>query len=117
IIQIDEPISGTISRLGSDLQRVFGYYPHEAVSHEKCVVYLSGWKVDTEFVRRLSAMEGDTFVKLHPHIKRFDSELGVRPLNGKIPAEIILLDMLNKYEDVVVYHHGSSVEQYIQNSR
>lgn len=114
VIQIEEPLRQTIARLSNDLNYVFGHHHNYLKSDQKCIVYLSSWEVDYDFIESMNNLEGSCFIKLHPHIKSFSSIAGVTELNSRVPAEIILFDLANNFSSVDVFHHGSSVEQYVQ---
>lgn len=97
----------------SSLSHVFDHCSLAAPTSDICHIYLSSWHVDHHFLKEFSMLAGDKYLKLHPHIKVTD-EWGQGTLVSRTaPAEMVLLDMMEKYKSVNVFHHGSSVEKYI----
>lgn len=95
------------------LSHIFDYCSPAAPTSDLCHIYLSSWHVDRSFLEKFSMLAGDKYLKLHPHIK-VTGEWGLGTLVSRTaPAEMVLLDMMEKYKSVSVFHHGSSVEQYI----
>jgi len=117
VVQISTSPRKIISEFSDALSYVFHYNSPKIVTSKNCNIYLSCWEIDFNFLLSFSDLIGDKFVKLHPHIKNFYNTTGLDLINNSTPAEIVLLDMLEKYEKVFVYHHGTSVEQYISNDR
>lgn len=92
---------------------IFDYSPSSGLCGEVCNIYLSNWQIDRKFTEKFSALPGDKYLKPHPHIKAEDlSEYGTL-IGRTAPAEMVLIDLMEKYKFVNVFHHGSSVEKYI----
>lgn len=82
-------------------------------SDEVCNVYLSSWVVDYDFLQKFSALPGDKYIKLHPRSKDEGAKDCGILVSRTAPAEMALVNFMEKYKSVVVFHHGSSVERYI----
>jgi len=85
-----------------------------------CALYLTSWTVDKDFLKKFIDISGDKYIKPHPHL--IDSQLDSSQLNSVelpsgAPAEILILAFSEKYDVVYVYHHGSSLEEYVQEFR
>lgn len=94
------------------LVHIFDYSPVVGGGENLCHVYLSGWQVDHGFLEKFLLNSGDKFIKLHPHIKSSEFlHFGVL-VKQTAPAELVLADLAFKYNEVNVYHSGSSVEKY-----
>lgn len=93
--------------------RVFGPLPVVVKDNNECRIYLSSWKLDEKFLILFRNMSGDKYIKPHPHIKENLKLEFADVIPGGIPAEFILMDLVKKYKNVKVFHHGSSVERYI----
>tara|TARA_B100000953_G_scaffold167278_1_gene137834 strand:+ start:4051 stop:4953 length:903 start_codon:yes stop_codon:yes gene_type:complete len=113
VVQIAERLEDTISRLSVELDYIFGHQIEHSSHHHICNLYLSNWKIDEAAIEMLAELNGDTFVKLHPHIKRSNLHSNIVQIDNRVPAEIVILNLSKNYQEVHVYHHGSSVEQYI----
>jgi len=106
--------------LGRDIKAwayIFNYTSVEANQADTCTIYLTDWNVREEGLARLDASCGIRFVKPHPHIKTLPDVLGAKILSATAPAELVLMDLLEKYARVTVIHHGSSCERYVVNQR
>ena len=79
-----------------------------------CSLYLTEWLVDLKLIRSLSS-NGILIVKFHPNIKENINLEGVKCklISGPIPAEIIIKFLAKSYKEIIIYHHGSSAENYI----
>ncbi|MBZ9560012.1 MULTISPECIES: hypothetical protein [unclassified Modicisalibacter] len=83
---------------------------------DACIIYLSSWRVYEEVVSDLQQEKKDLYIKLHPHIKNYDSRWisgHCRMLPSAVPAEIAIMDLAKHYLDILVYHHDSSVARYV----
>ncbi len=86
-----------------------------------CLVYLGSWSVsDSALFEIRQVTAGVKILKLHPHIT---SEAGVEFYNSfdyvvdpSLPAELLLLTVAERFDRVIVYHHGSSIVRYFQSS-
>lgn len=86
-------------------------------SHSICSLYLSGWRVSEEFLDHFQKGEGDLYMKLHPHIKGGLLVDGIQCIDASVPAELVLMDLMMKYQLVNVYDHNSSVRRYVVGSK
>lgn len=88
----------------------------KAHSKKSCTIYLSSWSWDTEKMKRAVNCDDYRIVKFHPHVKSppstvdEDFDLTVSP---GIPAEILLLIASQIFDFIHIFHHGSSVDRYI----
>lgn len=78
-----------------------------------CSLYLSNWETDKVFLHYFNTLKGDLFVKLHPHIRDNVAIDGIQSIDARIPAELILIELINSYQSVQVYDHNSSIRRYI----
>ncbi|WP_168380938.1 polysialyltransferase family glycosyltransferase [Modicisalibacter radicis] len=88
----------------------------ENISSENCIVYLSSWEVDRRAIASLQEKLEDCYVKLHPHIREFDASFAqgfTRLVPASIPAEMLIMELAKLYMHIVIYHHDSSVERYM----
>ena len=113
VLQIVERLEDTISRLSAELGYIFGHELEYSSHHHICKLYLSNWKMDEAAIELLADLEGETFVKLHPHAKRKNLHSNLAQIDNGVPAEIVILNLSKNYQKVHVYHHGPNVEQYI----
>lgn len=103
----------TILLYFTSLSHIFDHTLLAERASDSCHIYLSTWHVDYNFIEKFSALPGDKYLKLHPHIKTVDGASWGALVSRTAPAEMILIDMMKKYKSVNVFHHGSSVERYI----
>ncbi|MGN6621339.1 MAG: hypothetical protein ACTHKR_09800 [Sphingomonas sp.] len=82
-----------------------------------CHIYLTSWVVNEAFLKAFSRSAGVRVIKPHPAIRQPEMMFGAVDgiiVPGRIPAEVLLLDALEKFPNVVVYHEGSSASAYIK---
>lgn len=82
----------------------------------RCAVYLTAWTWRPDAYEVVRAWGGLSVLKLHPHIQSDEDELRSLfdlALPASIPAELVLLALARRFEEVAVFHHGTSTEQYI----
>lgn len=90
----------------------------KAEAGAECIVYLTGWAVDEECLEILGKLNKKIYVKLHPHIKnKFRTEFDLVNVDSGIPGEIILNVLCLHFEEVLVIHHGSSVDRYAKDKK
>lgn len=97
------------------LKRVFGFDGIKSISPHFlcCSIYLSSWEVDAEFLSYFQGLEGDLFIKPHPHIRGCEEINGIKLIGANVPAELVLADLMKAYDSVVVFDRKSSVRRYI----
>lgn len=86
------------------------------IKGEKLIIYLTSHYIDWKFVNgKLNVLNSDfKVIKPHPHIKEcISSDSFDFVIPNKIPIELFICMINGRFDDVVVYHHGSSVENYI----
>lgn len=84
---------------------------------KKCYLYLSSWNISKKFINSMPKMDGDKYVKIHPHIEESYSFPFAHMVDRSAPAELVIADLMNMYDSIIVYHHGSTVERYVENDR
>lgn len=80
----------------------------------RCCIYLTSWTLDANIIAHLRTLDGDVFIKPHPHIQDSVAVEGFMFLDAGVPAELLLIDLLQRYTHVDVFDHTSSVRRYIQ---
>ncbi|OCH18564.1 hypothetical protein [Aliivibrio logei] len=83
---------------------------------DKVELYITSYDVDQKILQNFENNHGHAFVKLHPHLKEntFSAYFTkVEFVSNCIPAELFILKLSKNYKDVVIYHHGSSVQEYM----
>lgn len=97
------------------LKRLFGFDGIKPILPNVlcCSVYLSGWKIDADFLSYFQELDGDLFVKPHPHIRSCDDLNGIKSIDANVPAELVIADLMEEYDSVVVFDCNSSVRRYI----
>lgn len=78
-----------------------------------CSLYLSGWNIGEEFLQYFRGLEGDLFMKLHPRIRDNLEIEGIQTVDARVPAELLLIDLIESYQFVQVYDHNSSIRRYV----
>lgn len=116
VVKIAEPLHAFIRENRHQLKQVFDYVGMDANSagSELCVIYLSNWRIDDNFLSRLVRMDGDLFVKPHPHIHIDKVIDGVQFIQAQVPAELVVIEASELYKFVDVYDHFSSLRRYCQ---
>ncbi len=87
------------------------------VKSNTCCVYLTSWHIDKSFINRFSKIDCDLYIKPHPHIDKKINFEGLFVLNGSTPFELIIFKLLDVYETIRVYDHGSAARLYVENPR
>jgi len=97
------------------LKRVFGFDGVKPISPDTscCSIYLSNWKIDEKFLLHFQNLEGDLFIKPHPHINDYIETNPIKTIEANVPAELILAEFMEVYDTVIAYDHNSSVRRYI----
>ncbi len=93
---------------------VMNYQPVQPENAGICSIYMSAWHIDAGFIEEFRKLDGDKFIKPHPHIRKNIDVDFARVISSTAPAELILSDFSNKYNKINVYHHGSSSQNYIR---
>lgn len=82
-------------------------------------LYLSGWTLKKTVIQQIQK-QSNSFFKAHPHIKdlsQINNPYKLRIIPNHIPAEIILITMLEQYNKIYVYHEQSSSLHYIKDKK
>ncbi len=117
LIKIEEQLSTFINKHLVNLNDIFDYKSDYKVTSKDCLIYLSSWSVDQYFIKQLGLLSGDQYIKLHPHITDFDEIGSGNYIDPSAPAEMVITELLTFYDNIDVYHHGSSVMRYIKSDR
>lgn len=98
------------------LNRLFSFHGIKPSSPDIpcCTLYLSSWSINKEFIENFHKLEGDLFIKLHPHIRTNVAIDGIQFIDARVPAELLLIELITNYKSVQVYDHNSSVRRYIK---
>lgn len=84
---------------------------------KKCNIYLTGHSINYKFLENFKNYEGALFIKYHPHIKKHAEIEGVNILNPSAPVECILFELLENYENILIFDHQSASRLYVFDSR
>lgn len=85
----------------------------------RCVVFLTDWEVDTSVIAHFVSKVG-VFVKPHPHIRSEALEVFKNDFPNAswapsiVPAEVMILYLLNYCSEIIVLHSNSSVAHYLR---
>lgn len=123
---VHEISQSLINYILSYQQLLKNYFPSKVLdeiminktSFPKCVVYFSSWDIYPAIETKFQAITNAVKIcKLHPHIKDENAIKNVDyQIESYVPAELLLLLLLSKFKEVIVYHHGSSLESYMDNN-
>lgn len=112
-VKIKRSIADLISQELSSWVFIMNYSNPHPQGSRQCHVYLSSWEIDEAFLRNFSTFNGDKFIKLHPHLADREGFDFARSITSTAPAEIVLMDLASKYDEVHVFHHGTSTHRYV----
>ncbi len=81
----------------------------------RCLLYLSSWKADPKAFEILARASAFTICKLHPHIRQDVAVRGAvdQVLPPGVPAELVVLELARRFDDVQVLHEASAVAGYL----
>ncbi len=96
------------------LKRLFEFegINSNSLSGSICSLYLSDWTIDKNFLMHFQGLHGDLFVKLHPHVRINLKMDDIQVVDARVPAELLLIDLMEKYKLVRVFDHNSSIRRY-----
>ncbi len=88
-------------------------------SGRRCLLYLSSWRVEPRVFDHMAGVDAFTICKFHPHLSGVTTHpRGVdHVVSAAVPAELLLLELLERFDDVEVWHHGTTVAYYVTSSR
>lgn len=119
ILQIEEKIDTFITGNLLILNKIFGYsnnfFPTQSKDKNKsCLIYLTNWTIKNEVIEKLNSINCVKIIKPHPHLKNFSYKKTNTfiEIAGCIPAELLVANISNYFEEVIIYHHGSSIVRY-----
>lgn len=117
IVQIQR---GPLDILKQDIDFWHDVFPYEN-SHipmsDVCRIYLSQWEIDSISIGDFLDSPCDKYIKPHPRLQGRVEIPNTITIGHGVPAELILVDLADRYDVVTVYHHGSSTERYVKNER
>jgi hypothetical protein len=78
-------------------------------------IYLTNWNINSELINIFDKLPGHNFIKLHPHIKSLEkiNTDNTSTISQAIPAELFIVAALKSSNKVIVYHHGTSSQSYL----
>lgn len=113
VMKLEAEPRNFVSRHFLALKNVFNYHRTGQPQHDICNVYITSWEIDYDFIIRFNKLDGDKFVKPHPHILDFERPIIGNTIERSVPAELVFIDLANRYQRLNIFHHGSSVEMYL----
>lgn len=118
-IEIRSSLFDFISKKRNQLNKIFYFTSIRSpkIKTTGCCLYLTTWCVSCDFLCYLEKKNEDVYIKQHPHMKNpQDYNVGTS-VDANVPAELVVLDLLDKYSHITIYDHSSSLRQYIVSSR
>lgn len=123
VVEIEEDFQLWLTQNKNNLIEVFcpTFNIEDCKENQEANVYLSNWSIDEEFVAKASSLMR-LFVKPHPHIKKemhnqFLKNKNVELIPSELPAEILIIFLLEKFQKINIYHENSSCLNYISTDR
>lgn len=84
---------------------------------EPCNLYLTNWGIDKDVTAAIAAKPGVFFIKPHPHLAHLSADdskfMSALVIAAGVPAELLILRLLDNYPNLTVFHHGSSAARYL----
>lgn len=117
--EIETPPAEYCARNRSELFSIFCGSNEILHAHgSECIIYLSAYTISESFLQDELFASANAYrvIKPHPRIKNpveKYSHFADSVIASSVPAELLLLEVAEKFERVHVYHHGSSIERYI----
>ncbi|HGS4451913.1 TPA: hypothetical protein ACMFMZ_002571 [Vibrio cholerae] len=90
---------------------------NHSLNNESAVLYLTSYDVKYSVIKEINNQNLHSYVKLHPHLKtnKFKTDFrNVFFIDNGIPAELVIIHLSNNFNNVLVKHQGSSVENYMK---
>lgn len=92
--------------------------PDSLTCKEQCNVYLSAWRISESVIGLILSNPGIHILKPHPHDKiesAYAQRLGFSTIiPARVPAELLILRLTEVCAKVLVFHHGTSAQNYIR---
>lgn len=98
--------------LGAPLDHIFP----ENARGGRCALYLTSWTWRPELCETITSWGGPAILKMHPHIEEDAPALAALfdvVVPARVPAELVVLALARRFDDVAVFHHGSSTAAYV----
>lgn len=113
--EINESLSNFMMLNLNALKRLFGFagVNQELKNNSNCSIYLTSWGKDKKFLEYLKQLNEDIFIKPHPHLKNYTEFYDFRVIEAGVPAELIIIDLMDSYGFVRVFDHQSSIRRYV----
>lgn len=84
---------------------------------EPCHLYLTSWRIDEGVTAAIAAKPGIFLIKPHPHLAHLsvdDSKfMSASVIAAGVPAELLILRLLDNHPNLTIFHHGSSAARYL----
>jgi hypothetical protein len=122
-LQIETPLAEFVANERAFLSAIFATsevltIPVASDRPRTCTLYLTNWEIDDSMIARLKSAPGTRYLKPHPHIKEeFIEHDDLTIIPNSIPAELLILELMNYFERIDILHHGTSAERYIKNEK
>jgi hypothetical protein len=122
-VQIERPLAEFIANERAFLSAIFAMsevptIPAASDRPRTCTLYITNWKIDDSMITTLKIAPGTRYLKPHPHIKEeYIEHDGLTVIPNSIPAELLILELMNHFERIDILHHGTSAERYIKNEK
>jgi hypothetical protein len=118
LVQINTNITEFIRSNFTDIATIFGTSDNDFFKSEKrCRIYLTDWNVDYKFIDDFLNLNGDLFIKPHPHLTENFSEFNLNVMQPGAPFELLIVYFLDIYERIDVYDSGSAARRYINDPK
>lgn len=95
---------------------IFNYEFSDEVIGKDIILFLTGWEIDEEIYPLIENDKRYKICKPHPH-RKDNSELKEKfdfVIEGYM-AEFVILDLIQKANSILIYHHNSTSVIYFQN--
>ncbi len=113
---INKSMSQHVQEFYEEIKTIYGFNDSKIGSGTLAEIYITSYSIDTELLSSLRNNDKDVYVKLHPQLDCYeycDLYENIMFIDNGVPAEIVITILSRNYNNVKVFHHGSSVELYI----
>lgn len=119
VVGLSTPLASWVMANKCRLVNIFGpvAIDDESVAGDAVSLYLTGWEIDFDLIENMSR-EGWVYVKPHPHIRgdalgRLEEIKGIKVIPGLVPAELLIVLLMERFDKVKICHCGSSSIHYM----
>lgn len=117
-VQINKPIMSFIDENLVFLNELFNmnnFCEKYTVSTEIACLVLMEKRTRAKSIEGINLLNGDKFIKRHPHVKTFSNETDFKSIENSIPAELVIMNLSRTYANLIVFHFGTSSRHYLSN--